>query len=130
MLPCRWNINRRLARFVDDPKEFRSQLGQADALISGTFALLFFAQLYWLDSGMDIYVTQGKKADTLVRYIGGDSNYEFDHSYGWTDHDERRTLTKVSFVASILQLTIAHETNRFWHFEERVHLHHHKSDFT
>lgn len=95
MLPCRWNINRRLARFVNDPKEFRSQLGQADAFISGTFALLFFAQLYWLDSGLDIYVRHGSKADALVRYIGEDKNYEFDYSYGWSDDDEHRTLTKV-----------------------------------
>ncbi|KAI4717418.1 hypothetical protein E4T48_06411 [Aureobasidium sp. EXF-10727] len=94
MLPCRWNINRRLARFVDDPKEFRSRLGQADALISGTFALLFFAQLYWLDSGMDIYVRQGSKADNLIRYIGADKSYKFEYSYGWSDDDQHRTLTK------------------------------------
>lgn len=100
MLPCRWNINRRLARFVNDPKEFRSRLGQADALISGTFALLFFAQLYWLDSGLDIYVRQGAKADTLIRYIGEDKSYEFDHSYGWSDNDQHRTLTKVGLCDS------------------------------
>ncbi|KEQ59056.1 uncharacterized protein M437DRAFT_88006 [Aureobasidium melanogenum CBS 110374] len=95
MLPCHWNIDRRLARFVNDPKEFRSRLGEADALISGTFALLFFAQLYWLDSGLDIYVHQGSKADALIRYIGADKNYKFDHSYGWSDDDQNRTLTKV-----------------------------------
>lgn len=98
MLPCRWNINRRLARFVNDPKEFRSQLGQADALISGTFALLFFAQLYWMDSGLDIYVRQGSKAEALIRYIGEDKAYEFDYSYRWSDNDEHRTLTKVTVV--------------------------------
>lgn len=96
MLPCRWNINRRLARFVNDPREFRSRLGLADALISGTFALLFFAQLYWLDSGLDIYVKQGSKADALIRYIGQDKSYKFDHSYAWSDNDQNRTLTKVS----------------------------------
>ncbi|KAI4736606.1 hypothetical protein E4T50_12913 [Aureobasidium sp. EXF-12298] len=95
MLPCRWNINRRLSRFVNDVKEFRSKLGEAEALISGTFALLFFAQLYWLDSGLDIYVRQGSKADNLIRYIGEDKNYKFDYSYGWSDDDQHRTLTKV-----------------------------------
>ncbi|KAI5203326.1 hypothetical protein E4T39_04217 [Aureobasidium subglaciale] len=95
MLPCHWNINRRLARFVNDPKEFRSQLGQADALISGTFALLFFAQLYWLDSGLDIYVRQGPKADALIEYIASNKSYELDFSYGWADDDQHRTLTKV-----------------------------------
>lgn len=109
MLPCRWNINRRLARFVNDPKEFRSRLGQADALISGTFALQFFAQLYWLDSGLDIYVRQGAKADTLIRYIGEDKSYEFDHSYGWSDNDQHRTLTKVSLCDSVSKLH-AHKT--------------------
>ncbi|KAG9560990.1 hypothetical protein KCU97_g17663, partial [Aureobasidium melanogenum] len=94
MLPCRWNINQRLARFVNDPKEFRSRLGEADALISGTFALLFFAQLYWLDSGLDVYVQQGPKANALLRYIGEDKSYKFDHSYGWSDNDQHRTLTK------------------------------------
>jgi hypothetical protein len=96
LLPCRWNINRRLARFVNDPRDLRSKLGCADALISGTFALLFFAQLYWLDSGLDIYVRQGSKADALIRYIGEDKSYKFDHSYGWSDDDQHRTLTKVS----------------------------------
>jgi hypothetical protein len=95
MLPCRWNINRRLARFVDDPKDFRHRLGVAEALISGTFALLFFAQLHWLDSGLDIYVRQGSKADALIRYIGEDKRYKFDYSYGWSDDDQHRTLTKV-----------------------------------
>ncbi|KAG9519766.1 hypothetical protein KCV07_g4760, partial [Aureobasidium melanogenum] len=99
MLPCQWNINQRLARFVDDPKEFRSRLGQADALISGTFALLFFAQLYWLDSGLDIYVQEGSKADALIRYIGEDKSYKFDHSYGWSDNDQHRTLTKAYYEA-------------------------------
>ncbi|CAD0114650.1 unnamed protein product [Aureobasidium uvarum] len=109
MLPCRWNINRRLARFVNDPKEFRSRLGQADALISGTFALLFFAQLYWLDSGMDIYVRQGSKADNLIRYIGADKSYRFEHSYGWSDYDQHRTLTKVAAdtISSHSNITIA-----------------------
>ncbi|THV78962.1 hypothetical protein D6D29_07260 [Aureobasidium pullulans] len=51
--------------------------------------------LYWLDSGLDIYVRQGAKADTLIRYIGEDKSYEFDHSYGWSDNDQHRTLTKV-----------------------------------
>jgi hypothetical protein len=98
MLPCRWNINRRLARFVNDPRNFRSKLGYADALISGTFALLFFAQLYWLESGLDIYVRQGSKADALIRFIGEDKSYKFDHSYGWSDDDQHRTLTKVSRI--------------------------------
>lgn len=104
MLPCRWNINRRLARFVNDPRDFRARLGTADALISGTFALLFFAQLYWLDSGLDIYVRQGPKADALIRYIGEDKSYEFDHSYGWSDDDQHRTLTKVSPVLPFASL--------------------------
>lgn len=98
MLPCRWNINRRLSRFVNDSRAFRSAMGEADALISGTFALLFFAQLYWLDSGLDIYVRQGSKADALIRYIGEDRSYQFDYSYGWSDDDQHRTLTKVSSV--------------------------------
>ncbi|KAG9640619.1 hypothetical protein KCU95_g6726, partial [Aureobasidium melanogenum] len=102
MLPCRWNINQRLARFVNDPKEFRSRLAKADALISGTFALLFFAQLYWLDSGLDIYVQQGSKADALIRYIGEDKSYKFDHSYGWSDNDQHRTLTKVLIFRRII----------------------------
>ncbi|KAH0379898.1 hypothetical protein KCU92_g7876, partial [Aureobasidium melanogenum] len=102
MLPCQWNINQRLARFVNDPKGFRSKLGQADALISGTFALLFFAQLYWLDSGLDIYVQQGSKADALIRCIGEDKSYKFAHSYGWSDNDQHCTLTKVLIFRRII----------------------------
>jgi len=47
----RWNINRRLSRFVDNLLEFRSQMGVHNALISGSFALQFFAEVRWKESG-------------------------------------------------------------------------------
>lgn len=56
LIPRKWNIDARLSRFVNDPIEFRYQLGLADALISGSFALQFFAQQVWSDASLDVFV--------------------------------------------------------------------------
>ena len=46
-LPRQWNVNKRLERFVQDPKGFRSQMGKSGALIFGSFAIQFFERVWW-----------------------------------------------------------------------------------
>ena len=65
----RWDINRRLKRFVAHPKAFRTQLGSSDAVISGSFALQFFDDILWSESGLDLYVQDGKRAVDLQTYL-------------------------------------------------------------
>lgn len=43
----RWNVNRRLGRFVRNPIEFRSQMARHNALISGSFVIQFFDDVFW-----------------------------------------------------------------------------------
>ncbi|CAD0089984.1 unnamed protein product, partial [Aureobasidium vineae] len=42
------------------------------------------------------------KADNLIRYIGADKSYRFEQSYGWSDDDQHRTLTKVLIFRRIV----------------------------
>jgi hypothetical protein len=54
----RWNVNRRLKRFVRDPAKLRSMLGRYDALISGGFVIQFLDDILWPESDLDIYVEE------------------------------------------------------------------------
>jgi hypothetical protein len=50
------NINPKLSRFVNNPFEFRSQLGRSNGLIFGSFVLQFFECVVWPESNLDIIV--------------------------------------------------------------------------
>ena len=54
-----WNIDRDLRRFAKDPRRLREQLGQHNALISGSFALQFFERVTWEKSDLNIFVGHG-----------------------------------------------------------------------
>ena len=56
LLKSQWNMDRALYRFVNSPQKFRSQLGQHDALIAGSFAVQFFDRVTWNDSDLDVFV--------------------------------------------------------------------------
>lgn len=63
----RWDVNRRLRRFVENPKEFRTELGNANAFISGSFAIQFFDNVLWMGSDLDIYLRDyGKGVKALT----------------------------------------------------------------
>ncbi|TVY86545.1 hypothetical protein LAWI1_G008802, partial [Lachnellula willkommii] len=72
----RWNINKKLRRFVTHPKEFRTELGYWDALISGSFALQFFDGVVWEESDLDIFVEYGADATGLGEYLVRDESYK------------------------------------------------------
>lgn len=59
LLPLEWKINEKLSYFLKDPHEFRSQMAEHEALISGSFAIQFFARKFWPDSDLDVFVEQG-----------------------------------------------------------------------
>ena len=77
LLPAHWNIDRRLRRFVRDPKALRSQIGIHNALISGSFAVQFFERLTWKESDLDIFVEQGQGATALEHYLCIKEDYYF-----------------------------------------------------
>lgn len=69
-----WDINRSLSRFVEDPRAFRSQLGEVQGLISGSFALQFFEGVVWKNSDLDIFV-QGTNQEKLAQYLVASERY-------------------------------------------------------
>ncbi|KAI0486682.1 hypothetical protein F4859DRAFT_526926 [Xylaria cf. heliscus] len=71
-----WDINKKLERFFENPRAFRTELGRADALISGSFALQFFANKYWPESDLDINLRDGKGVDRLGEYLIEAEGYE------------------------------------------------------
>lgn len=66
----RWDINRRLKRFVRFPKDLRAVLGSVNALISGSFALQFFDDVTWKESDLDIYLKDNEASiSEIVGYL-------------------------------------------------------------
>lgn len=56
----RWDINRRLKRFVHNPSGLRSLMARHNALIAGSFAVQFFDDDIWEDSGLDVFVLEDR----------------------------------------------------------------------
>ncbi|KAF8863521.1 hypothetical protein BDZ45DRAFT_670125 [Acephala macrosclerotiorum] len=100
LFKTQWNINSSLGRFSRDPVRFRSMMAQCDALISGSFALQFFARKVWMDSDLDIYVQSGpaKRPQAFGQYLLAEEGYTLDNAkhvdiYG--SDDPRREVIKV-----------------------------------
>lgn len=72
----RWNINKKLLRFVENPVALRTQLGCYNALISGSFALQFFDGVVWDESDLDIYVEHQKGDTEIGEYLTKAEGYE------------------------------------------------------
>ncbi|KAF2489868.1 hypothetical protein BU16DRAFT_531300 [Lophium mytilinum] len=71
-----WDINRSLRRFVDDPMEFRSQMGAADGLISGSFVLQFFEGVFWEESDLDVFIRNDGRERAFAAYLIHKESYE------------------------------------------------------
>ncbi|KAI0436020.1 hypothetical protein F4803DRAFT_557410 [Xylaria telfairii] len=71
-----WDINRKLERFFQNPRAFRTELGRANALISGSFALQFFANKYWPESDLDIYLREDENVARLGKYLVEAEGYQ------------------------------------------------------
>lgn len=74
----RWSVDNRLKRFVKSPTRLRSMLAKPDALVAGSFALQFFAQCLWPESGLDIFVKQGTGAQSFYSYLLEEEDYRLD----------------------------------------------------
>lgn len=70
-----WDINRSLARYVDHPLRFRDKLASCDALISGFFAVQFFARQVWANTELDIFVKSGFRAWGFAKYLQEEEGY-------------------------------------------------------
>ncbi|EFW21532.1 conserved hypothetical protein [Coccidioides posadasii str. Silveira] len=64
-----WDINRPLARFVEDPYHLRHLMKRANAIISGHLALQFFYGEYFPETGMDIFAPYSAYMVDLVQYF-------------------------------------------------------------
>jgi hypothetical protein len=95
----RWNINKKLKRFIADPQRFRTELGRHDALISGSFVIQFLNGVVWDESDLDIYVHEVKAAE-LGHYLITEEGYELQASSSLVDAagypDNEADLVKVS----------------------------------
>ncbi|KAL9605024.1 MAG: hypothetical protein Q9179_001655 [Wetmoreana sp. 5 TL-2023] len=87
LLPTQWNIDRRLHRFVKDPKGLRSQIGAHDALISGSFVIQFFERVTWKESDLDIFIEQGPGALALEKYFCEQEGYGFSYESPREEYD-------------------------------------------
>ncbi|KAF4637168.1 hypothetical protein G7Y89_g920 [Cudoniella acicularis] len=79
-LKNRWNINKKLKRFVQNPQRLRSELARHDAVISGSFVLQLLDSVVWEESDLDIYVedTQDAFASLEIRnLLTQKEGYEF-----------------------------------------------------
>jgi hypothetical protein len=94
----RWSVDRRLTRFVKDPKRLRSELGRFASLISGSFALQFFAQCLWPDSDLDIFVERGVASDSFDTYLQNEEHYGL-HSTKDQDTYAMRDLVQVTLMS-------------------------------
>jgi len=64
-----WGINAKLSLFLEDPQDFRSQLGRCKALISGSFALQFFERILWPEADLEIMIEQGTDVVMMDQHL-------------------------------------------------------------
>lgn len=87
MLSSQWDINKRLRRFVKDPNGLRSQMGEHDALISGSFALQFFERVTWDASDLDIFIPAGPGAESFGKHLQEAEGYSPQGTQNREDRD-------------------------------------------
>ena len=102
-----WNINQSLLRFFKNPMAFRSCLGHADALISGSFALQFFERVVWPNSGLDIMVRDGRDLKTLGKYLVESEGYTMNHEAGgWEEYIKSDIMRVSSIIWSLHRILV------------------------
>ena len=69
-----WNVDRDLRRLVKDPRRLREQLGQHNALVSGSFVLQFFERVTWEKSDLDIFVGW-REVQSFKKYLVEEEGY-------------------------------------------------------
>lgn len=111
ILPMQWNIGRTLKRFVNDPCEFRSQMGQNNALVSGSVALQFFERVVWKDTEMDVFILKGEGAENFCRYIQEREGYFL--AEGGKEKVDEYCVNDVSEVIALCRMYILQKPTCF-----------------
>ncbi len=76
LLPTQFNIDVKLSRFVTDPRRFRLQMRDDEALISGSFAVQYFDRTTYADSDLDVFVEHGDHVKGLDDYLTSAEGYQ------------------------------------------------------
>ena len=105
-LKLRWDINKKLRRFVTNPQNLRTELGRHDALISGSFAIQFFDGVVWDESDLDIYVEgargEGGEGDAAIgRYLMEKEGYKLQTSKSLLDVNGYSTMVLLFTAVSL-----------------------------
>lgn len=97
----RWNINRRLQHFIQDPKSLRSLLARYNALISGSFVIQFLDAVFWDEADLDIFVYH-KHAGAFATHLVEKEGYKFDaeSSRGENEENYARGVRRVRISPS------------------------------
>ncbi|KAI3336855.1 hypothetical protein HD806DRAFT_474993 [Xylariaceae sp. AK1471] len=88
-----WDIDEKLERFFVNPRAFRTELGRADALIAGSFALQFFANKFWPESDLDISLREGGNVNRFGQYLVEAEGYELATTHEINTFDYHEPLT-------------------------------------
>lgn len=87
LLPIQWDVDKALRHYVDDPKDFRSQMAKYDALIDGTFANEFFERAVCDRDLLSVTIQQGLGPQLFSKYLSDIVGYsevkleEFDQNH-------------------------------------------------
>ena len=69
------------------PLRLHSELRRHASLIFGSFALQFFAQRYWSESGLDLFVEQGVASESFESYVLRYESYVLESTVKSTEFD-------------------------------------------
>ena len=99
-----FDINEHLRRFVDDPIAFRSLQARTGALISGSNALQFFAQILYEESDLDIYV---KSSEVLQvgQWLTGADGYRFVPAHVLHEDPNLNHVPEIAFTQDVVDAT-------------------------
>ena len=105
LLKSRWDVDRDLKSFVEDPLKFRGQLGRSDAFIFGDFAYPFFSRETWDTPRMDVLIEIGDKTDAFIQHLLQKEGYQIT-SQEDQSHQEPRDIAKVRRLTLDLRFNV------------------------
>lgn len=100
--PSLWNVDKRLSRFLDDPKAFRSLMAQHKTLIYGSLALQFFDRCTWSDSDLNVCISRDQAAEAIEEHLCKREGYHLKLSTDgeWYDKEFTERVSCKSFRRS------------------------------
>lgn len=79
--PRRWDVDKGLRRYFDNPQCFRSQMAKCDALLVGRFAEQYFMGTFWGSKRLDIIVQRGS-SQLIGDYLPKKAGYRYIETSG------------------------------------------------